>query len=67
MLGDDEIAEMQEEIKQLEEQVRLRKKELHEKRFSGLKQAIEARKLADQEIAKELRQLGYKFYNHWTM
>ncbi len=67
MLGDDEIAEMQEEIKQMEEQIRLRKKELHEKKFSGLKQAIEARKLADQEIAKELRQLGYKFYSNWSM
>ena len=48
MLGDDEIKELQDEIKMLEEQLRERKRELSEKRYAGLRAAMEARKEADQ-------------------
>ena len=60
MLGDDEIKEMQEEINLLEAQLRERKRELHNKRYAGLRSAMEARKDADQAITEELKALGIK-------
>jgi len=60
MLGDDEIKEMQEEINLLETQLRERKRELHNKRYAGLRSAMEARKDADQAITEELKALGIK-------
>lgn len=60
MLGDDELNELQEEIKLLETQLRERKRELHEKRYAGLRTAMEARKDADQAITEELKALGIK-------
>lgn len=59
MLGDDEIKEMQEEIDMLEKEVAKRKKELSDRRYSGLRAAVEARQSADKAILEELRSLGY--------
>lgn len=63
MLGDDEIQELQDEIKMLEEQLRERKRELSEKRYAGLRAAMEARKEADQLLSEELRALGVRRVN----
>ena len=60
MLGDDEIQEMQEEIAALEDQLKQRKRELHEKRYAGLRTAMEARKPADNAIMEELKSLGIR-------
>ena len=63
MLGDDEIKELQDEIKMLEEQLRERKRELSEKRYAGLRAAMEARKEADQLLSEELKALGVRRVN----
>ena len=63
MLGDDEIKELQDEIKMLEEQLRERKRELSEKRYAGLRAAMEARKDADQMLNEELKALGVRRIN----
>ena len=63
MLGDDEIKELQDEIKMLEEQLRERKRELSEKRYAGLRAAMEARKEADQLLSEELKALGVRRIN----
>lgn len=60
MLGDAEIQEMQEEIAALEDQLKQRKRELHEKRYGGLRTAMEARKAADSAIMEELKSLGIR-------
>ena len=58
MLGDDEVKEMQEEISAMEKELRERKRELHDKRYAGLRTAMEARKAADDAVRQELRSLG---------
>ena len=63
MLGDDEIKELQDEIKMLEEQLRERKRELSEKRYAGLRAAMEERKEADQLLSDELKALGVRRVN----
>jgi phage-related tail protein len=63
MLGDDEIKELQDEINMLEEQLRQRKRELSEKRYAGLRAAMEARKEADQLLSEELKALGVRRVN----
>ena len=63
MLGDDEIKELQEEINMLEEQLRQRKRELSEKRYAGLRAAMEARKEADKLLSEELKALGVRRVN----
>lgn len=66
MLGDDEINEMHEEIKMLEQQLAERRKQMHEKRYGGLRDAINARKEADKAILAELKKLGYNVYrSNW--
>jgi len=59
MLGDDEIKEMQDQINMLEKELAQRKKELSDRRYSGLRAAVEARQAADKAILEELRSLGY--------
>ncbi len=61
MLGDDELKELQDEIKMLEEQLRERKRELSEKRYAGLREAMEAKKLADEAVREEMKALGYNY------
>jgi phage-related tail protein len=63
MLGDDEIKELQDEIKMREEQLRELKRELSEKRYAGLRAAMEARKEADQLLSEELKALGVRRVN----
>ena len=63
MLCNDEIKELQDEINMLEEQLRQRKRELSEKRYAGLRAAMEARKEADQLLSEELKALGVRRVN----
>jgi hypothetical protein len=60
MLDDNEITHLQEEIKLLEEQLRERKRELHDKRYAGLRNAMQARKDADVALSEELKALGIR-------
>ena len=63
MLGDDEIKEMQDEINMLEEQLRERKRALHETKYAGLRNAMKARNEAEQAISAELQALGIRRIN----
>ena len=63
MLGDDEISELQEEIKMLEEQLRERKRTLTEAKYAGIRAAMKARQEADQMLNEELKALGVRRIN----
>ena len=66
MLGDDEIKEMNEEIKMLEQQLAEQRRQMNEAKYGGLREAIEARKSADKAILEELKKLGYSVYrSNW--
>lgn len=58
MLGDDEIKEMQEEIRAMEAEVADKKKTLREARYAGLRTAMQARQEADAVVRQELKDLG---------
>ena len=60
MLGDDEINDLQEEIKMLEEQLRERKRTLTEAKYAGIRAAMKARQEADQMLNEELKALGIR-------
>ena len=59
MLGEDEIKEMQEEVRAMEVEIAAKKKALREARYAGLRTAVQARKEADDAIQQELKELGY--------
>ena len=63
MLGDDEIHELQDEIKMLEEQLRERKRTLTEAKYAGMRAAVKARQEADQLLSEELKALGVRRVN----
>lgn len=63
MLGDDEINDLQEEIKMLEEQLRERKRTLTEAKYAGVRAAMKARQEADQMLNEELKALGVRRIN----
>jgi len=58
MLGDDEIKEMQEEIRAMEAEIADKKKTLREARYAGLRTAMQARQEADAVLRQELKDLG---------
>jgi len=73
MLGEDEIKEMQEEVRAMEAEIAAKKKALREARYAGLRTAVQARKEADDAIKQELKDLGLQtsylsgipLYSNW--
>ena len=73
MLGDDEIKEMQEEIRAMEAEIAAKKKALREARYAGLRTAVQARQEADAVVRQELKDLGLQtsylsgipLYSNW--
>ena len=59
MLTEDDLNEMQEEIRAMEKELADKKKELREAKYAGLRSAVQARKEADEAIKQELKDLGY--------
>jgi hypothetical protein len=57
------LEDMAKEIEELDTQLRDMKKAYREKRMSGLKSAMEARKSADEAVREELRALGVSGYS----
>ena len=57
------LEDMAKEIEELDTQLRDMKKAYREKRMSGLKSAMEARKSADEAVREELRALGVAGYS----
>jgi NADH:ubiquinone oxidoreductase subunit F (NADH-binding) len=62
MLGDGEIEQMQEEIDLLEAQLKERRQHLHKVRYAKLREAVQARKDAEEEVIAELTKLGIKSF-----
>lgn len=72
MLGDDEIKEMQEEIRAMEAEIADKKKTLREARYAGLRTAMQARQEAEAAVRQELKDLGLQstsfnipLYSNW--
>tara|TARA_R100001082_G_scaffold100224_2_gene69275 strand:- start:12223 stop:12453 length:231 start_codon:yes stop_codon:yes gene_type:complete len=58
MIGDDEIKEMHEQVRAMEKELSERKKQLHQAKYASLREAINARKEADDLVKQELKALG---------
>ena len=54
------IEELQETVEEMSVQLRDAKAALKNKRLSGVRAAIEARREADADLTEELRKIGYK-------
>jgi archaellum component FlaC len=53
------VEELKSEIDEMEKQLAEAKKAYREMRTAGLRDAIEAKKLADEAVKEELKSLGY--------
>ncbi len=53
------LDELKENIEEMEKQLAEAKKEYREMRTAGLRDAMEARKVADEAVKEELKNLGY--------
>ena len=61
------LDELKSNIEEMENQLAEAKKEYRELRTAGLRDAIEARKVADEAVKEELKNLGYQAsYNPFT-
>jgi|TARA_R100000951_G_C2639602_1_gene180477 hypothetical protein len=60
MNDNEEIQILQAEIEAMEADLKERKRVLQERRYTGLRVAMQARKDADQSINEELRALGVR-------
>ena len=58
MIGDSEIQELQDNIKEMEQELSEKKKALREAKYAGLRTAMQARKEADEAVRQELKELG---------
>ena len=58
MIGDAEIQELQDNIKEMERELLEKKKALREAKYAGLRTAMQARKEVDEAIRQELKELG---------
>jgi chromosome segregation ATPase len=58
MIGDAEIQELQDNIKEMEQELTEKKKALREAKYAGLRTAMQARKDADEAVRQELKELG---------
>lgn len=57
MIGDSEIQELHDNIKEMEQELS-EKKALREAKYAGLRTAMQARKDADEAVRQELKELG---------
>ena len=54
------LNELKQNIEEMEKQLAEAKKEYREMRTAGLRDAMEARKVADEAVKEELKSLGYQ-------
>ena len=54
------LDELKQNIEEMEKQLAEAKKEYREMRTAGLRDAMEARKVADEAVKEELKSLGYQ-------
>ena len=64
-MSDKKIEDLQKDIDSMEKELAEAKKTLREMKTKGLREAIEAKKLADEAVKEELKALGvnYSSYN----
>ena len=65
------IEELNKDIETMEKELAEAKKTLREMRTKGLREAMEAKKLADEAVKEELKALGYTYntsssYKEWS-
>ena len=72
MIGEAEIQELQDNIKEMETELLEKKRALREAKYAGLRTAMQAREDADEAIRQELKDLGVlptsfgaPFHYHW--
>ena len=58
---DKKIEDLKNEIEQMEKQLAEAKKAYREMRTKGLRDAMEAKKMADEAVKEEMKALGYKY------
>ena len=61
VFGDMSIEDLQETVQEMSVQLRDAKAALKEKRLSGVRIALDARREADVELQEELKKLGYTY------
>ena len=61
---DKKIEDLKLEIEQMEKQLAEAKKAYREMRTKGLRDAMEAKKLADEAVKEEMKALGYNYNCH---
>ena len=57
------IEELNKDIETMEKELAEAKKTLRDMRTKGLREAMEAKKMADQAVREELKALGYNYGN----
>ena len=57
------IEDLQKDITNMEKELAEAKKTLREMRTKGLREAMEAKKLADEAVKEEMKALGYNYNN----
>ncbi len=63
MTTDKKVEDLQKDIESMEKELAEAKKTLREMKTKGLREAMEARKMADQAVREELKALGYNYGN----
>ena len=61
VFGDMSVEDLQETVQEMSVQLRDAKAALKEKRLSGVRIALDARREADVELQEELKKLGYAY------
>ena len=60
-MADKKIEDLQKDIDSMEKELADAKKTLREMKTKGLREAMEAKKLADEAVREEMKALGYNY------
>ena len=60
-MADKKIEDLQKDIDSMEKELAEAKKTLREMKTKGLREAMEAKKMADEAVKEELKALGYNY------
>ena len=60
-MADKKIEDLQKDIDSMEKELAEAKKTLREMKTKGLREAMEAKKLADEAVREEMKALGYNY------
>ena len=63
IMADKKIEDLQKDIETMERELFEAKKTLRDMKTKGLREAMEAKKLADEAVKEEMKALGYSYNN----